>query len=492
MTPNIDVINTKVDGVYVVEYRRLEDLKLFVETTLQIEGTWSSPGGYLKAFSEDPESVLIRYYTDTKSLLFQGDRGKKIKNFLIGKIASISQPGGDKHSSRSSEQNSTSIHDDSIVLVNSPSQTLSERHDEDEYALNLSEFESVNTISVDTSSQTYEIESTEYHSTRASRECNCACSQSSKDIEILKSTITKLQSSIDSFEIILKDHDSVLSMYNRAADMNDKYLKEINESKQHIVYLEQKLLETSQERDSLQLATRLIAQDKYCHHHTRQNEVAETAARKNDNVWQKVHNTNNNGVYHNKQTKQLTRTDIGTANRFELLINEDGNNSCCEPEQEHNHKSSQARNTQSTHDPSDHSQLDSNDDQSAQHVRSPQQTSTSSSLSKQTPNRGLNGKQGGKRHNGDRKNQKSGHSSRKVTIVGDSMLKNLKGYRMSKENKVKISTFPGSTTRDMYDYIKPVLRKKPDQVIIHVGTNSLRESESPTSCAEEIVELAKS
>ncbi|CAB4042052.1 Hypothetical predicted protein, partial [Paramuricea clavata] len=235
--------------------------------------------------------------------------------------------------------------------------------------------------------------------------------------------------------------------------MNDKYLKEINESKQHIVYLEQKLLETSQERDSLQLATRLIAQDKYCHHHTSQNE--------------KVHNTNNNGVYHNKQTKQLTRTDIGTANRFELLINEDGNNSCCEPEPEHNHKSSQARNTQSTHDPSDHSQLDSNDDQSAQHVRSPQQTSTSSSLSNQTLNRGLNGKQGGKRHNGDRKNQKSGHSSRKVTIVGDSMLKNLKGYRMSKENKVKISTFPGSTTRDMYDYIKPVLRKKPDQVIIH-------------------------
>ncbi|CAB4013704.1 Hypothetical predicted protein [Paramuricea clavata] len=390
-----------------------EDLKLFVKTTLQIEGTWSSPGGYLKAFSEDPESVLIRYYTDTKSLLFQGDRGKKIKNFLIGKIASISQPGGDKHSSRSSEQNSTSIHDDSIVLVNSPSQTLSERHDEDEYALNLSEFESVNTISVDNSSQTYEIESTEYHSTRVSRECNCACSQSSKDIEILKSTITKLQSSIDSFEIILKDHDSVLSMYNRAADMNDKYLKEINESKQHIVYLEQKLLETSQERDSLQLATRLIAQDKYCHHHTSQNE-------------------------------------------------------------EHNHKSSQARNTQSTHDPSDHSQLDSNDDQSAQHVRSPQQTSTSSSLSKQTPNRGLNGKQGGKRHNGDRKNQKSGHSSRKVTIVGDSMLKNLKGYRMSKENKVKISTFPGSATRDMYDYIKPVLRKKPDQVIIHVAEAGAR------------------
>jgi S-adenosylmethionine:tRNA-ribosyltransferase-isomerase (queuine synthetase) len=30
------------------------------------------------------------------------------------------------------------------------------------------------------------------------------------------------------------------------------------------------------------------------------------------------------------------------------------------------------------------------------------------------------------------------------------------------------------------------------QVIIHVGTNSLRERESPAACAEEIAELAKS
>ena len=42
---------------------------------------------------------------------------------------------------------------------------------------------------------------------------------------------------------------------------------------------------------------------------------------------------------------------------------------------------------------------------------------------------------------------------------------------------------------DMRDNIKPIIRKKPDQFIIHVGTNSLRDSESPTACSEEINDL---
>jgi len=61
---------------------------------------------------------------------------------------------------------------------------------------------------------------------------------------------------------------------------------------------------------------------------------------------------------------------------------------------------------------------------------------------------------------------------------------------MSKDNnKVKVSTFPGCTTKDTRDHIKPVKRKKPDQLIIHVGTNSLRDGESPTACSEENIDL---
>ena len=46
-------------------------------------------------------------------------------------------------------------------------------------------------------------------------------------------------------------------------------------------------------------------------------------------------------------------------------------------------------------------------------------------------------------------------------IAGDSVLKHLKAHKMSKDNnKVRVSTFPGCTTKDKRDQIKPIIRKK--------------------------------
>ena len=59
------------------------------------------------------------------------------------------------------------------------------------------------------------------------------------------------------------------------------------------------------------------------------------------------------------------------------------------------------------------------------------------------------------------------------------------------KTKVQVSTFPGCTTLDMKDHINPILRKKPDKLIVHVGTNNLRGREAPTKCAEEIISLTK-
>ena len=42
----------------------------------------------------------------------------------------------------------------------------------------------------------------------------------------------------------------------------------------------------------------------------------------------------------------------------------------------------------------------------------------------------------------------------------------------------------------MSDHIKPTLRKNPDAIVIHVGTNSVRSSTSVRDCAEEIANLA--
>ena len=41
-----------------------------------------------------------------------------------------------------------------------------------------------------------------------------------------------------------------------------------------------------------------------------------------------------------------------------------------------------------------------------------------------------------------------------------------------KDRKVKVKNFAGATIDDMYDYIKPLLKKCPDNIILYVGTNN--------------------
>ena len=43
----------------------------------------------------------------------------------------------------------------------------------------------------------------------------------------------------------------------------------------------------------------------------------------------------------------------------------------------------------------------------------------------------------------------------------------------------------------MKEYVKPLLKRKPEEIILHVGTNSLRDLDVK-ACADEIIELARS
>ena len=53
-------------------------------------------------------------------------------------------------------------------------------------------------------------------------------------------------------------------------------------------------------------------------------------------------------------------------------------------------------------------------------------------------------------------------------IVGDSILAGIDEHRLSTgKKKVKGRYFPGARTDDMYDYMKPLLRKLPDYIILH-------------------------
>ena len=67
------------------------------------------------------------------------------------------------------------------------------------------------------------------------------------------------------------------------------------------------------------------------------------------------------------------------------------------------------------------------------------------------------------------------HKAKTTVIVGDSMIKNLQGWRLSNaDNHVVVKSFSGATTSDMEDYLKPIIRREPEEIILHVGTNDLK------------------
>lgn len=92
---------------------------------------------------------------------------------------------------------------------------------------------------------------------------------------------------------------------------------------------------------------------------------------------------------------------------------------------------------------------------------------------------------------GARQNSELNSDRRSVVVLGDSMLSKLEGWRMSnRSTHVSIKSFPGATTYDMCDYIKPVLRKKPDNIVIHIGTNNLKLQE-PDEVADQIIQICE-
>ena len=51
------------------------------------------------------------------------------------------------------------------------------------------------------------------------------------------------------------------------------------------------------------------------------------------------------------------------------------------------------------------------------------------------------------------------------------MLPGLDEQRLSRYKHVKVRCFRGSTVKDMYHYLYPLLQKEPEYLILHVGTN---------------------
>ena len=78
----------------------------------------------------------------------------------------------------------------------------------------------------------------------------------------------------------------------------------------------------------------------------------------------------------------------------------------------------------------------------------------------------------------------------KIIVAGDSILKNLHGWMMARSKSIKIHSFPGATNKDMVSYLTPLFNKRPDHILLHIGTNNLA-TNSPQEIAENILALTQ-
>ena len=258
------------------------------------------------------------------------------------------------------------------------------------------------------------------------------------DIEVLKLDLVILQKQIQentkllSMENIQKQDGNALGVelldYKKKCEkllstISKKY-NAINDLEEKCLLLESRVMSLEHENDSLKLALTIITREK--------SEVENNQPQSSD-CWsiEKPHLRSTNAKH---RQKTMPANIIQTHNRFEPLRVED--------------------------------QIKRNgSNQNGNSVVTGHRTSSSSSDIR-TRNTDLTINSSNQHDHSQPNRQK------KVIISGDSTLKYLQSHKMSNNSQVKIATFPGCTMQDMKDRIKPLLRRNPDEIIIHVGTNS--------------------
>ena len=104
------------------------------------------------------------------------------------------------------------------------------------------------------------------------------------------------------------------------------------------------------------------------------------------------------------------------------------------------------------------------------------------------------------RHNkidNDTRNASPSKTKKSVFILGDSMVKKVNGFYLTKDIKhkflVKVRSFSSAKTRCMYDHAKPTIREvSPEHIILHVGTNDLNSEKTASKISNSIIDLANS
>ena len=87
----------------------------------------------------------------------------------------------------------------------------------------------------------------------------------------------------------------------------------------------------------------------------------------------------------------------------------------------------------------------------------------------------------------------SAHHIKSPTKIGSTVPECLELFiKLGKQvgERVVVKSFAGATSSEMTHYIQPTLERKPQRIVLHIGTNDLRNS-SPEKVADNLVDLAR-
>ena len=77
-----------------------------------------------------------------------------------------------------------------------------------------------------------------------------------------------------------------------------------------------------------------------------------------------------------------------------------------------------------------------------------------------------------------------------ICIVGEFILNGIDGSLLSQKRLVIVRQFPGATTTDMYDHLKPSLKKHPEFLIFLIATNGTS-NYTPNEIVDKVLTLRR-
>ena len=75
-------------------------------------------------------------------------------------------------------------------------------------------------------------------------------------------------------------------------------------------------------------------------------------------------------------------------------------------------------------------------------------------------------------------------------MAGDSILNGIDGSLLSQKRLVKVRQFPGATISDMHDHLKPILKRHPVFLILHIGTDDTSKY-TPNEIVDKVLALKR-